>query len=973
MDTQNNTKNTPAPKARHRHHHRNTAAPKNTQTTLTTTTRVENLPSNGEQQYQRIWNHYLEDVVPKIYVLAAIISMYSILLLLFATRYTGPGQLVAFFLTPGLYNATTKTTTQLYDNNIQNIIYIVKISITINTLYAIIYYAIALLAERLRERKLLDRPALPLLIITAQSLTLIKWIALASIIAAHANLSSLETFAVITSGFATDTGAILIMTSEIDRIYGLHINPYRSWHTILPILLISIALPTISTLSLIYILNMICINNILFEKILTYFIIIYIPYILLIATSNIYERITREVNDINIRMSIASTAGSVTTAYTTMSRYISALLYSPLPRIFMAILNSLIAIYFIYLAINEGKNIILNNILQVIIISFNLIMIFIVLIPLLLVSDPEKRLRTHFHKLYLTTTSFTIELLPVIPILLATFDLAITKIYSLAHVHTEALAVTAARSTLIQLLSYPAIMAALTAYITIAAALYYYGVSLYYIAAAYTFQELKRIVGRSVVSSADFKPSLSIYVATLFIVGTVIFLQSALLPMPTHSIKLDNSLTNNLINIVIPYIIAITLTIAFIFIIFMLLVYSRWFVPDHTLRLSPADPTHIAHITPMNSLALLALEGCPANWRCITQLALRLLAIPLLSLIVSYVITIPGYDIGKIVECITVAAGVPYVRDLKNCFNAITPTDGASGLAGIFASAVMIPSAILILSHYLRRMDTPCAGLTRLISNYLREIQLRKENRFMIIGQGLPARILAHRLAYIFQDKLHIEAPFLSTPFAGDPISSDEELPLDCSIARTLLVTDLTVLDRADERHTWCGIESNDKRYTLCYTILDRSDTHITADASEAIYKLFKERVPAYLRHGSQLAMPSVKGDARYNALWASTRPPSLLILMIPRYEETLETIRTYMNAIIAPPSVQLYSTGIDPRAKDNVLVYIMRTGTATFSAIYVNNVGGKSFYGTTYVLDHFYAYMATAEIMKHIDSKNKK
>jgi len=430
------------------------------------------------------------------------------------------------------------------------------------------------------------------------------------------------------------------------------------------------------------------------------------------------------------------------------------------------------------------------------------------------------------------------------------------------------------------------------------------------------------------------RPSIAVYVIAIFYLGAialVVYTINAVMDSTPMAGRLGIQPRYGSLQIypAILYIVAFILTTTFLSILFEFMIYANVLFHEqvYMLRSAPGgvSPVILVQPSPASASLLFFLEGCPATHRCFTRILLRVSSVPLTALL------------GFVVSSQVVSGAGTAVGEL-------------------LLSSIMFPVTIYVLSAYTKRIDSPCTSLRDAIKEYMREVHLRVSNIFTVLGQGLPARILSHRLVALWQEELKAEAPYLFTPFTSP--SGPSQNGLDCSVARVLLSTRMTVVDKDDGRHTWCGADSPDERYSLCYTVMDESDTHVALEATPLVKKTLGSPFPARLA-GKRVALLSVRGDATYTGLWSSMRPPKLLISMIPSYEASLGSIRNYIKSAVV--SGAGYS-GVRGR-----LFYIARTSTATFSLFYREVSGAEQFIGATYPLDHLYAHMLVAGLARWI------
>ncbi len=434
--------------------------------------------------------------------------------------------------------------------------------------------------------------------------------------------------------------------------------------------------------------------------------------------------------------------------------------------------------------------------------------------------------------------------------------------------------------------------------------------------------------------STHLRPSLAIYVTSVAIIITVLLNRLLAWRIFIIVIKnIDKTLANAYVNIyssnifldiMFPYMTSLSLLLTFITIITIFLVYFN--------RLVWSDNGTIMdmyHPGGASTVALFSFEGCGATYSCLVKSLMRLTLIPFLGFFIYTYIAF-----SRTIIPVTI---------FSNTF------------FGILISAVMFPSSVYMLSRYLNGLEAPCNYIRRSIGSYLKHIHLGKYNTMTIAGQGLPGRILAHRLMVFWQEELGIDTPFLIAPYR-----SIEHKALECNFIRTIVFTSMSVLDKDPMMHTWCGTDAPDERYRLCYKVYNSSDTYVVADFSPSILKFgnHSKYLLAYFGlSGFEEALPSVLGDARYEALWSSLRPPSLLIIMIPHYRESLEIQRTHLASYSR-------TTRSD---KDEIVVSLMRTDTATFNIDYIYSIGGNAFHSLTFPFDHLFTIFVAGALSRWI------
>ena len=434
--------------------------------------------------------------------------------------------------------------------------------------------------------------------------------------------------------------------------------------------------------------------------------------------------------------------------------------------------------------------------------------------------------------------------------------------------------------------------------------------------------------------SAHLRPSLAIYVISVVVIIAVLLTRLLIWEVFIIIMKnIDKVLANMYINIyssnvfldiMFPYITSLSLLLTFIITITVFLVYFNRLVWSNNGTIMD-----MYHPGSASTVALFSFEGCGATYSCLVRSLVRLILIPFLGFLAYMYIAFSHVIFSETI--------------FSNTF------------FGVLISAVMFPSSAYTLSRYLNGLEAPCSYIRQSIRSYLKHVHLRKHNIMTIAGQGLPGRILAHRLMALWQEKLEIDTPFLIAPYR-----SIEHKALECNFTRTIIFTSIGVLDKDPIIHTWCGTDAPDERYRLCYKVYNSSDTYVVADFSPSIFKLgdYGKYLLAYFGlSGFEEALPSVWGDARYEALWSSLRPPSLLIIMIPHYREALEIQRTHLAS---------YSRA-SKNDKDEIVISLMRTDTATFNIDYVYSVSGSAFHSLTFPFDHLFTIFVAGALSRWI------
>ena len=428
---------------------------------------------------------------------------------------------------------------------------------------------------------------------------------------------------------------------------------------------------------------------------------------------------------------------------------------------------------------------------------------------------------------------------------------------------------------------------------------------------------------REVPSPNAYRPSIAVYIAAVLSLGILLSLNiiiTLLLTQNILNIDLYKSISNTGYQI-LAYATTLTVVSIFVSILYEFMVYINIIVESRELRFNKLA---LIHPSMTSAVFLHFLEGCAPSYKCLSTVMMRLLVIPITALF--------GFAITSLIG---EAGGEASSTTIK--------------LVWVIWESILVPLSVYVLGALLRKLSIPCRNISDAIGRYINEVHLRTPNMFTIVGQGLPARILAHRLVTIWQRHVEAEAPHLFAPFTAKSGLLAESL--ECGVRRAILVSSITVLDKDDRRHSWCGTSSPDKRYSLCYTLIDESDTHVIADNTGLVTKTLDFRFPTYMTKGKYMVLPSVKGDATLPGLWSAIRPPALLIIMIPHYEAMLNTLRSYLSSIAIHENPE----------GDSLLIFLSRTNTATFSLFYAERRAYGKSVGAMYPLDHLYAHMFAA------------
>ncbi len=211
------------------------------------------------------------------------------------------------------------------------------------------------------------------------------------------------------------------------------------------------------------------------------------------------------------------------------------------------------------------------------------------------------------------------------------------------------------------------------------------------------------------------------------------------------------------------------------------------------------------------------------------------------------------------------------------------------GLIRGFASLVISLSTLLYVYKLFQTRRDVCGALKSVVKEIIKTLHLRVENSIIVVGFGLPARVLVHRIVV---QGMHDER-FL---FERVPTFQELDIGIKTYFARKLerefhecridddlpLLTSLIVVDKDEKRHQWCGVEGTHEGIKYCITQIESNDTLITAP-SPVVRMIAEGKAGRVLFSRTAFNVLSVKGDILERPLSSLIRAPNtLLINMVP-------------------------------------------------------------------------------------------
>ncbi len=247
-----------------------------------------------------------------------------------------------------------------------------------------------------------------------------------------------------------------------------------------------------------------------------------------------------------------------------------------------------------------------------------------------------------------------------------------------------------------------------------------------------------------------------------------------------------------------------------------------------------------------------------------------------------------------------------------------------------FVTSILLPLSLPFIIYYFGRLMessmNPCTTMKDAFKEMVKSLHLRMRNYVAVLGQGLMARILIHKITVrsTHSKKLDMETlPFFislrETPTSshtGDQAHYYQE----CTIDFLPTVASVVAVDNNDLKHYWCGTEALRDNFSYCVSMIEPSDTLVAAPSPSVLHlsklaegsgecceRKAKSVVSHYLEdlHIASFLYLSLRGDATHDFLLSLLRlPEGILISMIPDPEKNSKIERRLINIRAGPKAL---------------------------------------------------------------------